>query len=94
MHRNDWLSVGYSLALKARNTQPVLKITGSRTAAEKMIDHIDMNLSAVIDGGDTIPDAGQRVLEELVRVASGAMTKAELSGYVNSMDIFMRGPVI
>ena len=73
---------------------PVLKITGSRTAAEKMIDHIDMNLSAVIDGGDTIPDAGQRVLEELVRVASGAMTKAELSGYVNSMDIFMRGPVI
>ena len=73
---------------------PVLKITGSRTAAEKMIDHIDMNLSAVIDGGDTIPDAGQRVLEELVRVASGAMTKAELSGYVNSMDIYMRGPVI
>ena len=73
---------------------PVLKITGSRTAAEKMIDHIDMNLSAVIDGGDTIPDAGQRVLEELVRVASGAMTKAELSGYVNSMDIYMKGPVI
>ena len=73
---------------------PVLKITGSRTAAEKMIDHIDMNLSAVIDGGDTIPDAGQRILEELVRVASGAMTKAELSGYVNSMDIYMRGPVI
>ena len=73
---------------------PVLKITGSRTAAEKMIDHIDMNLSAVIDGGDTIPDAGHRVLEELVLVASGAMTKAELSGYVNSMDIYMRGPVI
>ena len=73
---------------------PVLKITGSRTAAEKMIDHIDMNLSAVIDGGDTIPDAGQRVLDELVLVASGAMTKAELSGYVNSMDIYMRGPVI
>ncbi|WP_027937812.1 UxaA family hydrolase [Anaeroarcus burkinensis] len=73
---------------------PVLKITGSRTAAEKMIDHIDMNLSAVIDGGDTIPDAGQRVLEELVRVASGAMTKAELSGYVNSMDIYIKGPVI
>ena len=73
---------------------PVLKITGSRTAAEKMIDHIDMNLSAVIDGGDTIPDAGHRVLEELVLVASGAMTKAELSGYVNSMDIYMKGPVI
>ncbi len=73
---------------------PVLKITGSRTAAEKMSDHIDMDLSAVIDGGDTIPDAGQRILEELVRVASGGMTKAEISGYTNSMDIYMLGPVI
>lgn len=73
---------------------PVLKITGSRTAAGKMSDHIDMNLSGVIDGADTIPDAGRRVLEELVRVASGAMTKAEISGYVNSMDVYMQGPVI
>src|SRR5680860_1203396 len=73
---------------------PVLKITGSRTAAEKMSDHIDMNLCAVIDGGDTIPDAGQRILEELARIASGAMTKAEISGYTNSMDIYMLGPVI
>ena len=73
---------------------PVLKITGSRTAAEKMSDHIDMNLSAVIEGGDTIPDAGQRILEEVISVASGAMTKAEILGYVNSMDIYMQGPVI
>jgi len=73
---------------------PVLKITGSRTAAEKMSDHIDMNLSAVIDGGDTIPDAGRRILDELVLIASGAMTKAEISGYTNSMDIYMLGPVL
>lgn len=73
---------------------PVLKITGSRTAAEKMSDHIDINLSSVIDGGDTIPDAGRRVLQEVIRVASGAMTKAEISGYTNSMDIYMLGPVI
>jgi len=73
---------------------PVLKITGSRTAVEKMSDHIDMDLSAVIDGGDTIPDAGQRILEELTRIGSGTMTKAEIFGYVNSMDIYMLGPVI
>lgn len=73
---------------------PVIKITGSRTAAEKMSDHIDINLSAVIDGGDTIPDAGRRILEEIIRVSSGTMTKAEISGYTNSMDIYMLGPVI
>jgi altronate dehydratase large subunit len=73
---------------------PVLKITGSRTAATKMSDHIDMNLSAVIDGEDNIPDAGRRILDELVNIASGAMTKAEIFGYSNSMDIYMLGPVI
>jgi altronate dehydratase large subunit len=73
---------------------PVLKITGSRTAIEKMSDHIDMDLSAVIDGADTIPDAGLRIFRELGRVASGAKTKAEICGYVNSMDIYMMGPVI
>ena len=73
---------------------PVIKITGSQTAAEKMIDHIDMNLAAVIDGDDTIPDAGKRVLDRVVSVASGEVTKAELSGYFNAMDIFMQGPVL
>ena len=73
---------------------PVLKITGSRTAAEKMSDHIDMNLSDVIDGGDTIPGAGRRILDELINIASGTMIKAEISGYVNSMDIYMLGPVL
>ena len=73
---------------------PVLKITGSRTAAQKMSDHIDVNLSGVIDGTDTIPDAGKKIFDALIRVASGSMTKAEISGYTNSMDIFMHGPVI
>lgn len=73
---------------------PVLKITGSRTAALKMSDHIDMDLSAIIEGDDNIPDAGRRLLEEITVVASGAMTKAEISGYTNSMDIYMLGPVI
>ncbi|MBQ1249682.1 MAG: UxaA family hydrolase, partial [Selenomonadales bacterium] len=54
----------------------------------------DMNLAAVIDGDDTIPDAGKRVLDRVVSVASGEVTKAELSGYFNAMDIFMQGPVI
>ena len=73
---------------------PVLKITGSKTAAVKMSDHIDMDLSGVIDGEDTLPNAGQKVFDRLLEVASGAQTKAEICGYCNSMDIFMNGPVI
>ena len=73
---------------------PVLKITGSRTAAIKMSDHIDLDLSAVIDGTLTIEAAGQQVFHELLAVASGGKTKAEILQYTNSMDIYMRGPVI
>jgi len=72
----------------------VLKITGSRTAAIKMSDHIDLDLSTVIDGTLTIEAAGQKVFRELLAVASGGKTKAEILQYTNSMDIYMRGPVI
>lgn len=73
---------------------PVLKITGSHTARDKMSDHIDMDLCAVLDGEESIESAGARVLDRLIDVASGVKTKAEIFGYVNSMDIYMRGPVI
>ncbi len=73
---------------------PVIKITGSQTAVVKMKDHIDMDLSAVIDGDVSLPEAGENILEKIIRVASGEMTAAEISGYVNSMDIYMLGPVI
>lgn len=73
---------------------PVIKITGSRTAARKMSDYIDLELSAVIDGGLTILEAGKMIAKEIIAVATGKMTAAEISGYVNSMDIYMLGPVI
>jgi altronate dehydratase large subunit len=73
---------------------PVVKISGSRTAMEKMRDHIDLDVSAVVVGGETLREAAQRVFDAIISVASGARTKAEISGYVNSMDIYVKGPVI
>jgi altronate dehydratase large subunit len=35
-----------------------------------------------------------RIFELVARTASGALTRAEISGYNNSMDIYMLGPVI
>lgn len=74
---------------------PVVKITGNRvTATERMPDHIDLDLSAVIDGDLTLEQAGRRILDCILDVASGRMTRAEIYGYTNSMDIYMVGPVI
>jgi hypothetical protein len=36
----------------------------------------------------------RRIYEAIETVASGTRTKAEISGYVQAMDIYVTGPVI
>ncbi len=73
---------------------PVIKITGNRRTWEKLRDHMDVDVSAVMEGAETLPEAGKRIFEEILEVASGKLTKAEISGYTRAMDIYMVGPVI
>ena len=73
---------------------PVIKITGSRIAWEKMTDHMDLSVVSVMEGTETLPAAGRRIFEEMLAVASGKLTKAEISGYTKAMDIYTVGPII
>ncbi len=73
---------------------PVIKITGNTVTWEKLRDHMDVDVSAVMDGVETLPEAGERIFREIIEVASGKLTKAEISGYTKAMDIYMVGPVI
>ena len=73
---------------------PVIKITGNERTQVRMRDHIDMSVAGVIDGSESLPQAGQRIFSEIVRVAGGKPTKAEISGYTKAMDIYVLGPVI
>jgi altronate dehydratase large subunit len=73
---------------------PVIKITANQKTAKRLSDHIDMDLSTVFRGQETIIEAGNRIFNEIIEVASGKLTKAEISGYYNSMDIYVVGPVI
>ena len=47
-----------------------------------------------MDGRESLGRAGTRIYEGIETVASGAKTKAEISGYVQAMDIYVTGPVI
>ncbi len=38
-----------------------------------------------------LPAAGRCVLRELLEFAEGKLTKAEISGYENCMDIYLTG---
>jgi len=73
---------------------PVIKITGNANTWNKLRDHMDMNVSPVMEGKETLPDAGNRIFREILDVASGKLTKAEITGYVKAMDIYTVGPVI
>lgn len=73
---------------------PVIKITGNRRTWEKMKDHMDLNVSGIMEGLTTLPEEGERIFKEILMVASGKRSKAEISGYTRAMDIYTTGPII
>jgi altronate dehydratase large subunit len=59
---------------------PVIKITGNRDTYLKMRDNMDLDVSQVLQGKETVGSAGKRILEEVVATASGKLTKSEKLG--------------
>ncbi len=60
---------------------PVLKITGNTRTYRKMEDDIDINAGAVIDEGVSLEAMGDSIYHEILEVAGGKPTKAELLGH-------------
>lgn len=60
---------------------PVIKITGNAATATRMHDNIDLDVSGVLDGTETIPEAGERLLATVMDVASGRLVAAERLGH-------------
>ncbi len=73
---------------------PVIKITGNEKTWINLRDHMDISVHQIMDGGETLGQAGERIYRTIADVASGTKTKAEISGYVQAMDIYVTGPVI
>ena len=59
---------------------PVIKITGNRQTYLKMKDNVDIDVSKILQGKETIPEAGKRIFGEMISVASEKLTKAEKLG--------------
>ena len=73
---------------------PVVKVTGNEVTWNRLQDHMDMSVHGVMDGDESLKQAGERIYEKLLETASGVETKAEVSGYVQAMDIYVTGPII
>ncbi|MGI4741940.1 MAG: UxaA family hydrolase [Janthinobacterium lividum] len=59
---------------------PVVKISSNTKLAQRMPDIIDLNTGTVIDGEETIEQAGARILDYVIQVASGLEVSAVRHG--------------
>jgi (2R)-sulfolactate sulfo-lyase subunit beta len=60
---------------------PVIKITGNPKTVRTMSEHIDVDVSGVLRRDMTIPEAGDALIEMVVRTANGRLTAAEALGH-------------
>jgi altronate dehydratase large subunit len=59
---------------------PVIKISGNADTCRKMRDNIDLCVSQVVQGKESVKEAGKRIFDEVIAVASGKLAKAEKLG--------------
>jgi altronate dehydratase large subunit len=73
---------------------PVIKVCGNRRTVSRLAEHIDVDVSPVLHGEESLDDAGDRLLQELVAVGSGQKTKAEILGLDATVDIYTQGSFV
>jgi altronate dehydratase large subunit len=59
---------------------PTIKITGRPDTARRLVQQIDFDASPVFEGREDIADAGARLFDLVMTVASGAATWGEIHG--------------
>lgn len=73
---------------------PVVKITGNKNTWDTLTSHMDVDVTGIIEGTESVAEAGERLLRESLAVASGQLTKAEILRYDVGTNILTYGPVI
>jgi len=73
---------------------PVLKVTGNPVTYKRLPDHIDMLVELGSGKKEGIKEMGDRIYGEVLEIASGKQTKAEILGYGNFPGLYTIGPII
>ncbi len=72
---------------------PVIKITGNAQTATAMSDNLDLDVSGILDGRETMDAAAARLFAEVLEVCSGRAPAAERLGH-REFAIHRRNPTI
>jgi (2R)-sulfolactate sulfo-lyase subunit beta len=60
---------------------PVIKITGNPRTVRTMSEHVDLDVSGILRREMTLPEAGDALIEMILRTANGRLTAAEALGH-------------
>ena len=73
---------------------PLLTISGNPRTAKAAGDYLDVSTGGVLLGTETLDAAGEHILGEIVRTASGRATRGETMRYPEPFEVFFEGPFI
>lgn len=60
---------------------PVIKVATNSAIFARMRDNFDLDAGAIIGAGESLASVGQRIYDEVVAVANGKLTRAEVLGH-------------
>jgi len=70
---------------------PTIKVSTTTQLFERMNDNIDLDAGRIVTGEETVQRVGERILVEMIEVASGKQSKSEVLGF-NDFAIKRIGP--
>ena len=70
---------------------PVVKLSSNTKLYNKMRDIIDINTGTIIEGDETIEQAGERILDYVIEVASGNIQVSAVRNEQNDFIPWKRG---
>ena len=59
---------------------PVIKVSTNSALFSRMEENMDLDAGVILSQGKSIAEVGQQIVDEIVQVANGKLTKAEVSG--------------
>jgi altronate dehydratase len=73
---------------------PLMYLTGNNGTYERASDNIDFNSGTILKDIETPDEAGDRLLDMILKIASGMKTKAETLDYQDPLELFFQGPFL
>jgi altronate dehydratase large subunit len=70
---------------------PTIKVASNSALFERMNDNLDIDAGTIITGQASVVQVGERIIREMLTVAAGKLTRAEIAGF-NDFAIKRIGP--